>query len=317
MQAMSEKHLKGIDVSHWQGMIDWKKVRAAGIDFVFIKATEGKTVVDPNFERNARDAARAGLNVGFYHFARFASEADAVKEADHYLQTICGFRPVLPHVLDLETAQGLDKARLSACARVYLDRVAAGTGEEVMIYTNTNFAKRHLTEALRNVPLWIAHYGVRRPGENGIWKEWRVFQYSNEGRLPGIKGRVDLNVRVPEEETKRREADAKRDQTAKTSDKGSYLVYKVKKGDTLWALENRFGLAHGTLLKMNPGIRPEALRIGQSLRVPAAAYVIKKGDTFWRLEEENGWRHGVLQQMNPDADPERLGIGQTIAVPPR
>jgi len=310
MQARSSRNWQGIDVSHWQGEIDWAQVKKAGIEFAFIKATEGSGYIDPKWKENADGAKAAGLQIGFYHFARFTSGKEAEAEGRHFIKTTASQQSDLPHVLDLEVTGGMDRAPLSQAAKIFLDNVAQETGREVMLYTNTNIARHHLTDALKEYPLWIAHYGVDRPGDNGIWDKWRVFQYSNKGEIPGIKGYVDLDEMAAEKQA-----------AAKPSEKNSaaYATYTIKKGDTFWALENQFHLAHGSLQKANPGVSPEKLQIGQKIKIPenpdSKWYTIKKGDTFWALGEKNGWTHGTLQKLNPKIDPRRLAIGEKIRIP--
>lgn len=116
----------------------------------------------------------------------------------------------------------------------------------------------------------------------------------------------------------------------KTPAKEEYTTYTIKKGDTFWDLEEKHGWKHGTLQKLNPGVVPEKLQIGQKIKIPKTAtkapasktsatktksYTIKKGDTFWDLEEKFGWPHGTLQKLNPTADPKKLQVGQKIKVP--
>ncbi len=105
--------------------------------------------------------------------------------------------------------------------------------------------------------------------------------------------------------------------------------YKIRKNDTFWEMENRYGWPHGTLQNMNPGVDPRKLQIGQIVIVPTgpqeqappaprptvAQYTIVKDDTFWELETKNGWPHGTLQKLNPGVDPRRLQIGQKINRP--
>jgi lysozyme len=191
MQRRKPKHIKGIDVSHWQGVIDWPKVKAHGIEFVFIKATEGQTYVDPRFKENAEGALSAGLRVGFYHFAH--PDNDPVKEAEHFYKSTSYIGYHLPPVLDLESAKGLDKPHITAWAITFLSHIKKLTGMTPMIYTYTHFAKVYLGPELSKWPLWIAHYGVDKPGQNGIWDEWAVFQYGKNGNVTGISGHVDLN----------------------------------------------------------------------------------------------------------------------------
>jgi len=95
-------YTKGIDVSHWQGDIDWKKVKGDGIDFAFVKATDGNNWIDPNLKANASGANAAGLTVGVYHFARFGTVDEAKKEADFFYKTVKNLPINLPLVLDIE-----------------------------------------------------------------------------------------------------------------------------------------------------------------------------------------------------------------------
>ena len=249
MQKRSPNHSQGVDVSHWQGDINWQKVADAGKRFVFIKATEGEGWTDPKWKDHALGASKAGLSIGFYHFARFKNRAEAVREARHFVQTIDAMPSALPHVLDLEVTNGLSKVELSELALFFLENVKKWTDHEVMLYTNANMAANHLTSILQHVPLWIAHYGTDQPRPNKIWKKWRVFQYSNRGRVPGIRGFVDLDEMVPE-----------------VSDEPH--TYTIQAGDTFWDLERKNGWAHGTLQKLNPRVNPRRLQIGQSIRIP-------------------------------------------------
>ncbi|MGV3488527.1 MAG: GH25 family lysozyme [Tuberibacillus sp.] len=247
MQRRNINHWQGIDVSHWQGDIDWVKVREAGKRFAFIKTTEGAEVLDSEWKANAKGAERAELDYGFYHFARFCSETDALREAQHFLNTIRSWNSSLPHVLDLEITNGLSKEKLSRFAKAFLEKVRDETGHEVMLYTNTNMAKNHLTDILKEYPLWIAHYGRQQPEENSIWDKWRVFQYTNKGRVPGIRGFVDLDEMAVVE---------------------AGHTYVIQKGDTFWSLETKNGWPHGTIQKLNPGLNPRRLAIGTTIRIP-------------------------------------------------
>ncbi|GGE56991.1 lysozyme [Pullulanibacillus camelliae] len=258
MQERSEKMLQGIDVSHWQGDIDWQKVKQAGKSFVFIKATEGPSFVDPMLKKHHNGAKSAGMKVGFYHFARFTSEKEAVQEAQHFLETTKGLSRDLPYALDIETNNAsLSKSTLSKAALAFLNHIKQIHGKNaILLYTYTSFAKTHLDASLKSIPLWIAHYGVKKPGNNGIWNTWQYFQYSSNGTVPGIKGEVCLDT------TASLQSSPSKGQKPASS-KPTY--YKIKKGDTFWALENQFHLAHGTLQKWNPKLNPKALPIGKTI----------------------------------------------------
>jgi GH25 family lysozyme M1 (1,4-beta-N-acetylmuramidase) len=189
--------VNGIDVSRWQLSVNWPQVRAAGVEFVFMKATEATNHVDPNFAVNRAGAIANNVITGFYHRARPLTNT-AVAEADHFVNTIS------PHlvygrmrpVLDLEEGHENGKQWLSDWAVAFLDRVEQRTGVRPIVYMNTWYASTYTTTALRAWPLWIANY-IRDPLDNpptGVWPDWNVWQYTDSGRVNGIGTNVDLNV---------------------------------------------------------------------------------------------------------------------------
>jgi len=194
MQAKSKSNLWGIDVSRWQGQIDWLKVKDAGVQFAFVKATDGVGWIDPQFRRNAGGANAVGIPVGFYHYAHPELNT-AFSEADSFLETVKGLPIQLPYVLDVEgKASGIGRDRLTKWCLHWLREVQKRTGHTVMIYTGASFAKTYLGDELAEYPLWVAHYGVDQPMANNTWNRWSVFQYSDKGSVAGISGNVDLNV---------------------------------------------------------------------------------------------------------------------------
>lgn len=192
MQARNDTHLKGIDVSKWQGDIDWKKVKADGVDFVIVKATEGQSTLDPNFKKNVSGAKAAGLKVGAYHYAH--PDNNPIKEVDLFLRTTAGIELDLPPALDLEINKGLTKSQVTNFAVQWLTEMEKRIGKKPLFYSYTSFIRSYIGPALAAWPLWIAHYEVTKPGDNGVWDQWAVFQYSSRGKVNGISGYVDLNV---------------------------------------------------------------------------------------------------------------------------
>ncbi|GIP21357.1 glycoside hydrolase family 25 protein [Paenibacillus sp. J22TS3] len=197
MQTRSDSHAQGIDVSHWQGSIDWKKVRAAGKSFVFIKATEGTRYQDDHFLSYFKGAKSAGLLVGAYHFTRAAKPAEVKAEIDHFL-TVIGLAGGLdafdlPFVLDIETKEAGTRANVTATVRAWVDEFRRRTGKYPLIYTYPSFIEGYLDNSLKDVPLWYAYYSHVPPGNKAGWKSWEFLQYTSEGKVPGISGNVDLN----------------------------------------------------------------------------------------------------------------------------
>ncbi|MBR2567178.1 MAG: 1,4-beta-N-acetylmuramidase [Paenibacillus sp.] len=198
MQNRTPGNTQGIDVSRYQGNIDWPKVKASGMTFVFIKATEGRTYIDPNFKKNVTGALAAGMMVGTYHFFRGTTVEIAKAEAAHYattLNSIGGAKTLqLPPVLDYENnPDNLSKAQMNTVAKAFLTELQRLTGVKPIIYTGNAFA-RNFDASLGSYDLWIARYSnTRVPEDQSAWKRWTFWQYTDSGKVNGISGNVDMN----------------------------------------------------------------------------------------------------------------------------
>lgn len=185
----------GIDVSHYQGDIDWEQLAAcqAGefpIRFVFMKATEGGDHSDDNFLHNLAEARKHGFVCGAYHY--FLPGTDARKQADFFINTVSLVNGDLPPVLDVETTGKKSPQELKAGVRTWLSRVEAHYGVKPILYTSYKFKMRYLSDSIFNTyPYWIAHYYVDSVRYQGEWKFW---QHTDVGTVPGIEEEVDLDV---------------------------------------------------------------------------------------------------------------------------
>lgn len=210
--------LQGIDVSRFDGSIDWERVADDGVRFAFVQASRGAgddCAVKPRrcgrdglYDSNYEAAAEAGIPVGAYHRAfvtgrgRATLRDDAQAEAAVFIDRVGRLRPGdLRPALDFETPFADVKAeQLRLWVRVWLRRVEAALGVKPVIYTNTSSwaATGDTTEfALDGHPLWVANWHVRKPSvpaANWASEGWSVWQYSSDGSVNGIRGRVDLDV---------------------------------------------------------------------------------------------------------------------------
>lgn len=189
-------HVRGIDVSHWQGPVGWARVAAeAGLHFVFLKATDG-VHGDVRFRENSEGAEAAGLLHGAYHLFRPAESP--VVQADTFLHVV---RPSLaprelPPVLDVEDRGGLPPREVAKRLRIWLSMVARAALRVPIIYTRASFwdASVGSYPEFSRCPLWVAHYGsMASPALPKGWAGWTFWQFSDQGRVPGIAGPVDLN----------------------------------------------------------------------------------------------------------------------------
>ncbi|WP_201984269.1 glycoside hydrolase family 25 protein [Hymenobacter rubidus] len=180
----------GIDVSAYQGRIDWPEVARNKVRFAFIKASEGATLRDARFARNWREARAAGVLCGAYHY--FQPNRDGKIQADLFAHTVPLAPGDLPPVLDVEAANFHDVAVLRREVARWLRLVEAHYGVRPILYSNHSFYQRHLAGHFDDYPLWLAHYEVERPTLPR--SKWIIWQHSDEAYVPGIRGVVDFNV---------------------------------------------------------------------------------------------------------------------------
>jgi lysozyme len=190
--------IQGIDVSRWQGRIDWASVAAAGKQFAFIKATEGGDHVDPRFLENWYGAKQAGMVRGAYHFVYWCRPA--ADQARWFKQNVPNDPGALPPVLDVEwnndsksCPQKVDKARALSMIRHMLHEMERHTGKRPIIYTDINFHNDILEGELEEYPHWIRSTAAEPHVRYGD-RKWTMWQYTTTGRVPGISGDVDRNA---------------------------------------------------------------------------------------------------------------------------
>jgi lysozyme len=186
--------VRGIDVSHHQGAIDWNEVRASGRSFAFIKASEGADFRDTRFADNWSGARAAGLHTGAYHFFTFCSPGDA--QADNFLAAAPPGQNTLPPAIDIEfTGNCVAWESLASIRRelgAFVARVESESGRQPLLYTTEEVRRELVPPALHAHPYWIRSLW----GEPGDELRWQFWQHSATGDVPGVAGPVDLNVFV-------------------------------------------------------------------------------------------------------------------------
>ena len=196
LAASTLAYADGVDVSHWQGTINWSKVKAAGMQFAFMKATESTTYTDTAFATNWAGTASVGIYRGAYHFAR-PKVGTAPAQAKYFVSKVGSFQGAgtLPPVLDLEATGGLGVTDLRNWTSTWLTTVEQLTGRTPIVYVSPSFWETNLgnSTAFHHYPLWVAHYGVSSPRVPGGWPTWTFWQRTSSGSVSGISGNVDMN----------------------------------------------------------------------------------------------------------------------------
>ena len=267
---------KGIDVSKHQGEIDWKKVKAGGVQFAIIRAGYGKvaTQKDPCFEDNYAGCKANGIPCGVYWYSYAMTPEDAKQEAETCLEVIKGKQFEYPIYFDIEEKKqlALGKDACTEIAKAFLDAVEKA-GYWVGIYSSKSHLETYISDDVRErYAVWVAHYGVKKTtykGQHGMW------QKSDKGKVDGISGNVDLNECYEDYPAmiKAKGLNGLKKAVSPAvvqSAKPAYISYTVKRGDTLWEIAAKY-LGSGKRYKeimYASGITSEKIYPKQVLQIP-------------------------------------------------
>lgn len=187
----------GVDVSRWQGNIDWERLRGQGANFAYIKATDGGDHIDPMFKTNWRGAHAAGLKRGAYHFFYWCRSASS--QADWFIRNVPRVDGALPPVIDVEwnhlsnCKKRPSPSQVREKMQVFMDRLEAHYGQRPIIYTAPDFYADNLQGAFKDYPFWLRAV-AQHPSKVYPDRKWVFWQYSGSGLSHGVSGKIDLNA---------------------------------------------------------------------------------------------------------------------------
>lgn len=186
---INSKYKEGIDVSHYQGSIDWDAVvNGTPISYVYLKATEGASLVDNTYERNLAEARRVGLSVGSYHFYR--PNVNWQQQFDNMVSVVKMENQDLVPIIDIEHRGSVSEDTFISDLRAFVEKVTAYYGKKPLLYTYHNFYNRYLSGVFPDYHFMIARYRSDMPIlDDG--KDYIMWQYTSTGSIPGIRGNVD------------------------------------------------------------------------------------------------------------------------------
>lgn len=334
LSAESTRLYHGIDVSQWQGDIDFQSVWDAGIEIVYIRAGEGFSYTDPYFISNYQKARAAGMKIGFYHYVTASTAEEARQQADFFYSLIRDKVIDCRPAMDFESFPELSGEEINEIAAAYLETLKGHLGYLPAFYSNSYDASAVFDSSFTEYPLWVADYEVTQPESTGAWSSWSGFQYSDSGYVPGISGNVDLDYFKDTIFTDKEPA-------PEEPGAGENITYTVRSGDTLWAIARRYGTTVSDIASLNGISDPSLIFPGQILIIPQSGnsgsgstggstgqnpgstpggetsdtYTVKSGDTLSWIAQYFGTTVQEIASLNNIADPNLIYPGQVLRLP--
>ena len=315
------RQYRGIDISEFQGEIDFEEVRRSGIEAVYIRVGAGE-YTDEYFAENYERAKAAGLKIGFYHYVTARSVDEGRRQARFFASLAAGREPDMRLAMDFEYFGSLSVSQINAISEAYLDELTALTKREAVIYSDLSNARNIFSRALaEKYPLWAAQYGADEPSANGKWREWVGFQYTDEGRVGGIYGNVDRNIFTEGiflSDSWRIDGEKRTTVRAGTR---TLTVY-VRAGDTLWAIAREYGTTVEAIARENRIVDPNRIFAGERLRITLPArgsgeeiYTVRRGDTTISIAGKFGVTLSALEDRNGLERGETIYAGDKLSIP--
>lgn len=316
---------QGIDVSNWQGYIDYSQVKSSGIDVVYIKASQGNSIIDSHFRTNYENAKANGLKVGLYHFLTARSVEEAQQQAEYFTSVISGTSPDCKLAMDFEVFGNLNTQQINDISFAFLQKVQQLTGKEVIVYSDASNAANTFSPALANsYPLWVAEYGVTSP-RTGNWSTYEGFQYSDNGTVPGISGFTDLDTFTEQIFLGSTEQISTPENTT-----NQVVTYTVQPGDTLSQIALKYGTTVGEIAGLNGIANPNLIYVGQVLKIDTTnhisvvtsdkyetnhtVYTIQYGDTLTSIAQKYDVSIQSIVRLNNIQNPNLIYAGERLRI---
>lgn len=315
----------GIDVSNWQGYINYEAVKNDGIDIVYIKSSQGENIVDSYFKVNYNNAKVNGLKVGFYHFLTARNEEEAIRQAEFFSSVISNTNPDCKLAMDFEEFGNLTVEEVNNISRIFLEKVKEITGKEVIIYSDLSNARNVFGyELAQNYPLWIAEYGVQSPSQSN-WEYCDGFQYTSRGEVLGIRGYVDKD-KFTDEILLNDNSQIK--QSGNPENYNHDATYIVQKGDTLSGIALKYKTTVNELVILNNIKNPNLIYPGEEFKVPIngnvgnelefdtnhIVYTVQRGNTLSEIALRFNTTVQEIAELNHIRNVNLIYIGERLRI---
>ena len=305
--------LIGIDVSRYQGNIDWNQVKNSGISFAMLRGGYGQNNIDPYFHQNASACQKLGIPFGIYWFSYAYNTQMAAQEAEYCTALAKQYQITWPLAYDLEydtiryAAQNgvtINKNLATDMVIAFCSKIKA-SGYIPMYYSNLDYYRRMFDTGRLPYDLWFAQY-ASEPSITGM----SMWQYTSTGKVPGISGDCDKNYSYKDY-----------GKPSPSPGPSAPVEYTVLPGDTLSEIALRFGTTVSRIAQLNGITDPNKIYPGQVLRLTGSVfpvpttYTVKSGDTLSQIAARFGTTYLILAQLNGISDPDTIYPGQQLKLP--
>ena len=318
----SEPTIQGIDVSAYQGDIDFAEVKNAGIEIVYMKSSQGFSYVDSTFESNFQKAKQNGLKVGVYHFLTARTNEEAEKQAQFFVSLVGNKEIDCKLAMDFEVFGDLSNEEINSIGLTFLREVERLSNKKAIIYSDAFNARTLWCGEILEFPLWIAEYDVEQPEDVIRWESWTGWQYTDEGNVNGISTFVDRDFYTKEVFLD----DNSSIKPIKPPDNKPVLdtiSIIIKRGDTLSELALKYNTTVVELVNLNNIQNPNLIFAGNTLIVPVEKqqenqsveyYIVKPGDTLNKLALRFGTSVNQIARDNGIRNVNLIFVGQRLLI---
>ena len=330
LEASGDLIYNGIDVSNWQGYIDYSEVKEDGIEIVYIKASQGSDIKDAYFDINYENAKANGLKVGFYHYLTATTEEEAKTQANFFASVISGKTADCKLVMDYETFGDSSVEEINDIAEVFLETVQELTGKEIIIYSDLSNAENVFdTELADNYGLWIAYYGdYNELSEyDTSWLEYIGVQYTDTGTVLGISGYVDKDLFTTDILLSDASEITTSGETTETYNTET-VYYTVKSGDTLSKIAEEYGTTAQEIADINNISNSNLIYVGERLKILTNStvegneerglgeiiYTVKSGNTLYQIAQAYGVSVESIVELNNIKNPNLIYPGEKLRI---
>ena len=328
LSLQGELKYEGIDVSDWQGYIDYSQVKNTGIEIVYIKSSQGNNIKDPYFEINYENAKANNLKVGFYHFLTATTVEEAKQEATFFASVISGKQADCKLAMDYEQFDGVSTEQVNQIAIAFIQKVKELTKKQVIIYSDLYNSENTFNMELSSYgELWLAYYGDYKNLENvnSSWSSFIGIQYTDQGSVAGINGNVDRDL-FTEEILLDDISEIPNIENPNGNYNTETIYYTVKRGDTLSAIASRYGTTVKEIAQINGIKNVNLIYPGQVFKITTNSningsvinstgktyYTIKRGDTLWKIARRYGVTLQNIISWNNIQNPNLIYPGQKL-----